>query len=375
MRERLTRLPLVALLSVLVLLAVACGGGEEEPAGDAAATGGGAEATGAAPTGSESGGATAGVDAEGVQALKEAGTVRVGIKIDQPLFGIQSPSGVEGFDAEIARLMVEGIFQDGDPDSHIEFQEAVSANREPFLQNDEVDMVIATYTMNEDRDEVVDFAGPYYKTGQQLLVPTDNPEGIQSPDDLNTGDLTTCSVQGSTSIETFQELAPDADTITFDTYSKCAAAMQDGRVDAVTTDGAILFGLQDEFGDFEVVGEEFSDEPYGIGIPEGATDLRLFLNERICEIQQNGEWAQAFEDTVGAVAETPEPPEIGSVGLYDELFPEGSNCPQATGGGGTSTEAGSEMSTEMETSTEMSTPMETSTEMSTDMSTPMETSS
>ncbi|MBW3604568.1 MAG: glutamate ABC transporter substrate-binding protein [Actinobacteria bacterium] len=342
---RTRRLRVFGLVMILMLLLAACGGGDgggdsAEGGGDGGAT---EEAAGASEEdgGGEAAGGTVGVDAPGVQELKERGTILIGIKEDQPLFGVGGPGGVEGFDAEIAKLVVEGIFQDGDPDSHIEFQEAVSANREPFLQNEEVDMVIATYTMNEERDEVVDFAGPYYKTGQQLMVPEGNPEGIQSPEDLNTGDLTTCSVEGSTSLQNFQEAAPDADTITFDTYSKCAEAMNDGRVDATTTDGAILFGLVDEFGGFEVVGDEFSDEPYGIGVPEGATDLRLYLNERICQIQQSGEWDQAFEDTVGVVAETPEPPEIGSVLSYDQVFPEGSECPQASGSGGGSTESAS----------------------------------
>jgi glutamate transport system substrate-binding protein len=329
---------------ILMMLLAACGGGGE------AEEGGGSEAA-ATSEGGESSGGTVGADAEGVQALKDKGTITIGVKYDQPLFGVNSPSGVVGFDAEIAKLMVEGIFQDGDPESHIEFTEAVSANREPFLQNGEVDMVIATYTMNEERDQIVDFAGPYYETGQQLMVPEGNPEGIETAEDLNTADLTTCSVEGSTSLENFQAAAPDAETITFDTYTKCAEAMNDGRVDATTTDGAILYGLVDEFGGFEVVGEEFSDEPYGIGIPEGATDVRLFLNERICQIQESGEWTQIYEDTVGVVSDTPEPPPIDTA-FGDPAFPEGSECPQASEtGGGTSSEAGSEMTSEPATTT------------------------
>ncbi|CAN5765094.1 hypothetical protein BH23ACT10_BH23ACT10_15330 [soil metagenome] len=338
---RTRRLRVFGLVMILMLLLAACGGGDE--GGDSGEGGGGdSEAAAESEGGGESSGGTAGVEAEGVQALKDKGTVIVGIKQDQPLFGVGGPSGVTGFDAEIAKLMVEGIFQDGDPDSHIEFQEAVSANREPFLQNGEVDMVIATYTMNEERDGVVDFAGPYYKTGQQLMVLEGNPEGIQSTDDLNTGDLTTCSVEGSTSLQNLKDAAPDADTITFDTYTKCASAMNDGRVDATTTDGAILFGLIEQSGGFEVVGDEFSDEPYGIGVAEGATDLRLYLNERICEVQASGEWDTAYEETVGVVSDTPEPPEIGSVLSYDQTFPEGSACEQAGSAGGTSSEASSE---------------------------------
>lgn len=337
MHTRLLRV--FGLVMTLMLLLAACGGGDDS--GDSGDGGDSSEAAADSSEGGESSGGTAGVDSDGVQELIDSGTVRVGIKFDQPLFGVGTPGGVEGFDAEIAKLMVEGMFQDGDPESHIEFQEAVSANREPFLENDEVDMVIATYTMNEERDEVVDFAGPYYNTGQQLMVPEGNPEGIQSTDDLNSGDLTTCSVEGSTSLQNFQEAAPDADTITFDSYSKCAEAMNDGRVDATTTDGAILYGLVDEFGGFEVVGDEFSDEPYGIGVAEGATDLRVYLNERICEIQANGEWDTAYEETVGVVSDTPEPPEIGSPISYDQLFPEGSACESAGSSGEMSSEEAS----------------------------------
>ena len=322
------RFRVLGLVLSLLLLLAACGGGESAETTSEPAVGGDSEAAAGGST-------TAGADAPGVQELRDAGTVRVGIKYDQPLFGVGGPSGVEGFDAEIAKLLVEGIFGDGDPDSHIEFIETVSANREPFLQNDEVDMVITTYTINDERDQVIDFAGPYYSTGQQLMVPEGNPEGIQSTDDLNTPDLTTCSVEGSTSLENFEAAAPQADVLVFDAYSRCAEAMNDGRVDAVTTDGAILYGLISDFEGFEVVGDEFSEEPYGIGIPEGATDVRLYLNERICEIQESGEWDAAYEATVGTVSETPDPPPIDQQ-RYPETFPEGSTCPQATEGGATS---------------------------------------
>jgi glutamate transport system substrate-binding protein len=174
--RKLTRT--VALLASLMMFAAACGGDDD---------GGGT----ADPT------STAGGGGDDVAALRDAGTVRVGIKYDQPLFGVNAPGGVVGFDAEIAKIVVEAIFQDGDPDSHIQFIEAVSANREPFLQNNQVDMVVATYTINATRDEVIDFAGPYYVAGQDIMVPKGNPLGITGVDDLNTPDITTCSVDGS----------------------------------------------------------------------------------------------------------------------------------------------------------------------------------
>ena len=300
--RRTTRV--LALLATVALFATACGGDDE-----------GGETDTPSETSTATDGGTASGGGDDLAAIKESGTLRVGTKFDQPLFGVNAPGGVVGFDAEIAKLIAEAIFEDGDPASHIEFKEAVSANREPFLQNDQVDIVVATYTINDERDQVVDFAGPYYVAGQDIMVPSGNPNGIESVDDLNTPDLTTCSVDGSTSIDNFNEAAPDGETITFDTYSKCAEAMSDGRADAVTTDNVILIGLISESdGEYELVDNPFTEEPYGIGVPEGS-DMRCFINGVLQDIYDSGEWAKAYESTVGtAGSATPEPPALNNEG-------------------------------------------------------------
>ncbi len=302
--QRRRSMRLAALVASVALLAVGCGGDDAGTDPDPGAD------TGTDTEAPDDGGGDAAGGAD-VEAIREAGTIRVGIKYDQPLFGVNAPGGVVGFDAEIAKLIAEAI----DPGLEIEFVEAVSANREPFLENDQVDMVVATYTINDERDEVVDFAGPYYVAGQDIMVPSGNPEGIESVDDLNTPDLTTCSVDGSTSIDNLNEAAPDADTLTFDTYSKCAEAMADGRADAVTTDNVILIGLISESdGAYELVDNPFTEEPYGIGVQEGS-DLRCFVNDVLQDIYESGEWAEAYESTVGtAGSSTPEPPEVNDEG-------------------------------------------------------------
>lgn len=304
--QRKRSMRLAALLATVALAAVGCGG--DDDAGDDAGGDTGTETE--AATGDETDGGDGGDSGgEDVAAIQDSGTIRVGIKYDQPLFGVNAPGGVVGFDAEIAQLIADSLGVEP------EFVEAVSANREPFLQNDQVDMVVATYTINDERDEVVDFAGPYYVAGQDIMVPSGNPNGIESVDDLNTPDLTTCSVDGSTSIDNFNEAAPDGETITFDTYSKCAEAMADGRADAVTTDNVILIGLISESdGAYELVDNPFTEEPYGIGVPEGS-DLRCYVNGVLEEIYESGEWAQAYESTVGtAGSSTPEPPELNNEG-------------------------------------------------------------
>ena len=127
--------------------------------------------------------------------LHDAGKITVGTKFDQPLFGLKGLDGnPEGFDVEIAKIIAGEL---GIDEGSISWKEAVSANREPFIENGEVDLVVATYTINDKRKEVIDFAGPYYIAGQSFLVPKGNPNNITDPENL--GDNVICTVTGSTS--------------------------------------------------------------------------------------------------------------------------------------------------------------------------------
>lgn len=240
--------------------------------------------------------------------LKEAGTVKVGTKFDQPLFGLKNLEGKpEGFDVEIAKLIAGEM---GIAPDKIEFIEAVSANREPFIQQDKVDFVVATYTINDKRKQVVDFAGPYYEAGQDIMVAKGNPEGIAGPDDL--AGKKVCSVTGSTPAENIRTNYPEAELTEFDVYSKCAEALKNGQVQAVTTDNVILLGLisQDEEA-FELVGKPFTKEPYGIGLKKGDTEFRTFINDTLEKIEKDGRWKAAWDATAGKVAtEAPTPPAV-----------------------------------------------------------------
>ncbi len=245
--------------------------------------------------------------------LQKKGSIVVGVKFDQPGFGQNNPTTgkVEGFDVEIAKLIAAGIFggDADDAESKIQFKESVSKNREPFIQNGEVDLVIATYTINDTRKQVVDFAGPYFVAEQDIMVKKDD-NTIKSVNDLNGKKV--CTAKGSTSEKNLRAKAANADVTLFDTYSQCAEALTDGRVVAVTTDNTILAGLvQASNGAFKLVKAPFSDEPYGIGLKKGDDAFRDFLNDRLEEIFDNGEWAEAFEETLGKIGlDTPEPPKI-----------------------------------------------------------------
>jgi glutamate transport system substrate-binding protein len=242
--------------------------------------------------------------------LNEAGTITVGTKFDQPGFGLFNPTTdtPEGFDVEIAKIIAAKL---GIAAEDITWTETVSANREPFLQNGEVDIVVATYTINDTRKQLIDFAGPYYEAGQDIMVPEGNPEAIEGPDDLAGKNV--CSVEGSTPAQNIRDNYPEATLTLFDVYSKCADALAAGQVDAVTTDNVILTGLvAGSDGAFELVGNPFTKEPYGIGLAKGDQAFRDFINDTLEESFEDGSWADAWDATAGAISgqEAPEPPTI-----------------------------------------------------------------
>jgi len=237
-------------------------------------------------------------------ALNEAGEITIGTKFDQPLFGLVGPSGDPvGFDVEIGKLIAAKL---GIAADKIKWTETVSTNREPFIQSGEVDLVIATYTINDKRKEVVSFAGPYYEAGQDILVLEGNPEGIEGPEDLE--GVNVCSVSGSTSEANLAEYG--AVVLPAAGYSDCLEPLRSGQVAAVSTDNVILAGLADQNEGFEVVNNPFTEEPYGIGLALEDDEFRSWINDVLTESYDDGDWEAAWEGTAGKVLDLPEPPAV-----------------------------------------------------------------
>ncbi|WP_341228763.1 glutamate ABC transporter substrate-binding protein [Nocardioides salarius] len=241
--------------------------------------------------------------------LSDAGSMTVGTKFDQPGFGLLGLEDTpEGFDVEVAKIIAGAM---GIAPEDIEWKQASSDIREQVIEDGDVDMVVATYTINEERAERITFAGPYYEAGQQLMVTADN-DSIEGPEDIaDNPDMKVCSVTGSTPSEQIKEyLASDDQLVLFDIYDKCKDALGNGQVDIVTTDNVILLGYVDESeGDFKLVGEQFTEEPYGIGIEKGDVEFCEFINETLADNEDA--YVAAWEATAGEVegTETPELPE------------------------------------------------------------------
>ncbi|MFD2025476.1 glutamate ABC transporter substrate-binding protein [Promicromonospora aerolata] len=217
-------------------------------------------------------------------------TIRIGIKYDQPGLGLKEGSEFTGFDTDVARYVADKL---GYSEDQIEWAETISANRETALQNDEVDMIFATYSITDERKGLVDFAGPYFVAGQDLLVAADNTD-IMGPEDLEGKNL--CSVSGSTSAENIKnDHAEGVQLVERPGYADCVTALASGAVDAVTTDDIILAGLaatEQNAGKFKVVGAPFSEERYGVGLPDGSTDTCEEVNTAITEMIEDGTWEE-----------------------------------------------------------------------------------
>ncbi len=237
--------------------------------------------------------------------LAEAGSIRIGTKFDQPLFGLQGPDGVpEGFDVEIGTIIAGEL---GIAPEDIEWVETISANRESFIETDQVDLVVATYTINDTRKERISFAGPYYEAGQSILTLASN-EDIQGPDDLAGAKV--CTVSGSTPEANLLENFPDTEVVPFGAYNECLDPLKNGQVDAISTDNVILAGFAADDDELEVRGEPFTEEPYGIGLAKDDDEFRNWINDVLEEIFEDGRWTEAWESTAGTVLPTPEPPAV-----------------------------------------------------------------
>ncbi|NEG70191.1 glutamate ABC transporter substrate-binding protein [Bifidobacterium choloepi] len=227
--------------------------------------------------------------------------IKIGIKFDQPGLGFKKSGTYVGFDVDVAKYIAKKL---GYSEDQIEWKEAPSKQREAMLQNGDVDMIIATYSITDSRKEVVSFAGPYFVAGQDLLVRADD-DSISGPEDLNGKRL--CSATGSTSATVVKEkFANEVQLMEQPSYAECATALLSGIVDAVTTDDIILAGLASASGGrLRVVGDPFTQEYYGVGVKKDDTELVAKIDAAINEMIEDGSWEQAIKDNTAGTDYTP----------------------------------------------------------------------
>ncbi|MGB3440915.1 MAG: glutamate ABC transporter substrate-binding protein [Actinophytocola sp.] len=282
-------------------LALTACGKEGAPADDV--TGGGPKTTAAVATD---------VKIEGsptFDRMTKNGKVVIGVKEDQPGLGYKDPTTGEysGFDIEIARLVAAKL---GFGKDKIEYKTVQSAGREAAITNGTVDYYVGTYTINDKRKQQISFAGPYFVAGQDLLVRKDD-DSITGKDTLKGKKV--CSVTGSTPIQRVRDegLTEPENIVEFQGYSQCVDKLTTKEVDAVTTDDAILKGFAAQDPDaLKVIGETFSEEPYGIGLPLDDKALRDAVNDILEAAIEDGTWQDIYDSTLGKSGSKATPPTI-----------------------------------------------------------------
>ncbi|KAB8295518.1 glutamate ABC transporter substrate-binding protein [Bifidobacterium avesanii] len=230
--------------------------------------------------------------------------ITIGIKFDQPGLGFKKGNTYTGFDVDVAKYVAKKL---GYSEDQIVWKEAPSKQRETLIQNGDVDLIFATYTINDKRKEVVDFAGPYFVAGQDLLIRNTDAGTITGPDSLNGKKL--CSVTGSTSAQNVKDkFASEVQLMEQTGYAECVTALISGTVDAVTTDDIILAGLAAAKGNgqLKVVGKTFSEEPYGVGLKKGDTELKSKVNAAIKDMIEDGSWQKAIDSNMQGTGYTPD---------------------------------------------------------------------
>ncbi|HZG59784.1 MAG TPA: transporter substrate-binding domain-containing protein [Anoxybacillus sp.] len=230
-----------------------------------------------------------------LEKIKERGKLIVGVKYDLNLFGLKDPKTgkVEGFDIDIAKGLAKKILGD---ENKIELKEVTSKTRIPMLNNGEIDAIIATMTITEERKKEVDFSDVYFMAGQSLLVKKDSK--INGLKDIKKG-VTVLTAKGSTSAQNIREKAPEATVLEFENYAEAFTALKAGQGDALTTDNALLFGMAKQDSNYRVVDETFTEEPYGIAVRKGDKEFLQVINEYLKELKESGEYDKIYEKWIG----------------------------------------------------------------------------
>jgi glutamate transport system substrate-binding protein len=246
--------------------------------------------------------------------IKKQGYLKVGGTDAGPLFSLKDPATgkVTGFDAGLSQMLAHYITGGKDVQSLTKLTITTVDTRETLLQNHTVDAVFATYTITPERAQKVAFAGPYYESGDAIMVKKDNND-IKTVKDLDGKNVVTET--NSTAALSIKKFAPQAKVILQQQDAQCVAAVQQGRADAYVLDQGILISDASTNPAVKVVGQPFTKEPYGIGLPKDDPAAKQFVNAWLKKIFKDGSWQKLWNATIGTVVSgnAPSVPAIGSV--------------------------------------------------------------
>lgn len=239
-----------------------------------------------------------------MRTIQDRGRLTAGVSPDTLLFGSVNPftGQFQGFDVDVVKEVAKAIFGD---DTHLAFTAVTNAQRIPDVQSGAVDLVAHTMTINCARRALVDFSSVYYDAGQKVLVHSDSP--VRSINEL--GAKKVCAPLGTTSIDNLAKVASHPVAVGKADVTDCLVAFQEGTVDAVSTDDTVLAGMAAQDPYAKVVGDRFTDEPYGIAINLAHPEFTRFVNAVLERMRSDGTWASIYNRWLGKFGPAPAPPQ------------------------------------------------------------------
>lgn len=227
-----------------------------------------------------------------IQAIKDRGVLKAGVKVDVPKFGYKDPktSEISGFEVDLIKAVAKKILGD---ENKVELQAVTAKTRGPLLDSGEVDLIGATFTITEERKKSYNFSEPYFTDGVALMVKKES--GIKSFKDLN-GKKIGVSMSSTTKKALEPEAKNQGLNISFGeyaTYPEIKSALDSGRVDCFSVDGAILNGYLDD--STVILEDHFSPQEYGLASKKGNDGLAKVINDTIDEMKKSGELDKLIE--------------------------------------------------------------------------------
>jgi polar amino acid transport system substrate-binding protein len=243
-----------------------------------------------------------------VAAIKNRGMLVVGVDQGTLNWGYRNPQNgnITGLDVDILRQIALAIFGSDPHDMHLQFKTLTTAERIQAVQSGKVDMVASLLSATCDRWNDVDFSTVYYEAHQDVLVPVGSPVHTVAA----LAGKTVCATRGSTSITNIQQKVPTVKIYPVDTRADCLVALQDGQVDAITSDDTILksFQAQEEKSDTRLLRQPLENEPYAIAMPKHHEDLVRFVNDVLDRMRNDGSLELLYQHWLGVDPPPPPPP-------------------------------------------------------------------
>lgn len=236
-------------------------------------------------------------------AIAKRGRLIVGVDQDTNLFGFRNPSTgqLEGFDIDVAREIARAIF--GDP-NRVDLRVVDASQRESILESGAVDLVVRTYSITCKRKQKVGFSTVYYYANQKILAAKGS--GIDSAAKL--GGKRVCAVSGTTSLTRLAQLDPKPTVLSANTWTDCLVMLQQGQIDAISTDDSVLAGLAQQDPNVEIGAADIGREPYGVGVNKNSEDLIRFVNGVLDQMRVDETWQRLYRTWLQSLGPSPGPP-------------------------------------------------------------------